>query len=136
MQSASLIKCEKYGLKILTKMVCTADALLYYTQNVQFTIKILRFFHLLTLLPPATKLGQGYIFTGICHSVNRGVVCSQGVPAPGGSAPRGVPAPKGVPAPGGACSWWGACSGECLVETPRDGHCCGPYASYWNAFLF
>ena len=24
------------------------------------------------LLPPATKLGQGYVFTGICHSVNRG----------------------------------------------------------------
>ena len=23
-------------------------------------------------LPPATKFGQGYIFTGICHSVNRG----------------------------------------------------------------
>ena len=23
-------------------------------------------------LPPATKLGQGYVFTGICHSVNRG----------------------------------------------------------------
>ena len=25
------------------------------------------------LLPPATKLGQGYIFTGVCHSVNRRV---------------------------------------------------------------
>ena len=24
------------------------------------------------LLPPATKLGQGYVFTGICHSLNRG----------------------------------------------------------------
>ena len=22
------------------------------------------------------------------------------------------------------------------VETPRDGYCCGRYASYWNAFLF
>ena len=21
-------------------------------------------------------------------------------------------------------------------DTPRDGHCCGRYASYWNAFLF
>ena len=27
------------------------------------------------LLPPATKLGQGYVFTGVCHSVNR-----EGVP--------------------------------------------------------
>ena len=30
--------------------------------------------------------------------------------------------------------------GVCLVpggvETPRDGYCCGRYASYWNAFLF
>ena len=32
---------------------------LYYTQNVIF-------------LPPATKLGQGYIFTGMCDSVHRG----------------------------------------------------------------
>ena len=24
------------------------------------------------LLPPATKLGQGYVFTGVCDSVNRG----------------------------------------------------------------
>ena len=21
------------------------------------------------------------------------------------------------------------------METPRDGYCCGRYASYWNAFL-
>ena len=27
---------------------------------------------LCNLLPSATKLGQGYVFTGICHSVNRG----------------------------------------------------------------
>ena len=50
------------------------------------------------LLPPATKLGQGYIFTGVCYSVNRGVDCSQGVPGCGG-----VSGP-GVSAPGGA--WW------------------------------
>ena len=29
-------------------------------------------------LPPATKLGQGYIFTGVCHSVKGEVVCSRG----------------------------------------------------------
>ena len=52
-------------------------------------------------LPPATKLGQGYIFTGVCDSVHAG-----------------------------------ASSRGCLVETPRDGYCCGRYASYWNAFLF
>ena len=26
----------------------------------------------------------------------------------------------------------GPCPGGCLVETPRDGWCCGRYASYWN----
>ena len=31
--------------------------------------------HLCTFLPPATKLGQGYVFTGVCHSVNRGWGC-------------------------------------------------------------
>ena len=49
------------------------------------------------------------------------ILSTGGVPAP-----RGVPGPGGVPAPGGGC----------LVETSRDGYCCGRYASYWNAFLF
>ena len=30
------------------------------------------------LLPPATKLGQGYIFTGVCDSVHRGAACMAG----------------------------------------------------------
>ena len=63
------------------------------------------------LLPPATKLGQGYIFTGVCDSVHGGGGCSRGClvrgPAPGGrgvcscggSAPRGVPGPRGG-------AWW------------------------------
>ena len=43
----------------------------------------------------------------------------------GGSGPGGVPAPAGVWSQGGG------------VETsPRDGYCCGHYASYWNAFLY
>ena len=29
-------------------------------------------FHWVISLPPATKLGQGYIFTGVCDSVHRG----------------------------------------------------------------
>ena len=38
----------------------------------------------------------------------------------------------GVPAPGeGACS-----GGGVWRPPPRDGYCCGRYASYWNAFLF
>ena len=30
------------------------------------------------LLPPATKLGQGYIFTGVCDSINRGACMMAG----------------------------------------------------------
>ena len=39
-------------------------------------------------LPPATKLGQGYVFTGVCDSVNRG-----GVPhtPPGADPPEQTP---------------------------------------------
>ena len=71
-------------------------------------------------------LGQGYIFTAVCDSVNRGV------PPPGGCLLLG----------GSASSWGGASSrgsassrGGCW-RPPRDGYCCGRYASYWNAFLF
>ena len=64
------------------------------------------------------KLGQGYIFTGVCDSVHRG-----GGLLPGGSA-------LGGPGPGGSAPGWGGClvqgcawsggawSGGCLVETP------------------
>ena len=101
------------------------------------------------LLPPATKLGQGNIFTGVCDSVNRGMsapgggVCSWGCLLLGGVCSGGMSAPgvstlgggsvcsRGVSAPQEVCFQWG-----CLVETPRDDYCCGRYASYWNAFLF
>ena len=44
-------------------------------------------------LPPATKLGQGYIFTGVCDSVHRGGGCLvRGVSGPGGGVwSGGVP---------------------------------------------
>ena len=59
------------------------------------------------VLPPATKLGQGYIFTGICDSVHGGVAgClvpggawSRGDLLPGGTAPGGVAGPAGG-------AWW------------------------------
>ena len=52
-------------------------------------------------LPPATKLGQGYIFTGVCDSVHRG----------GGHAWL-----LGGHAwlLGGVCGW-GVCMGACMV---------------------
>ena len=86
------------------------------------------------LLPPATKLGQGYVFTGVCDSVNRG----EGVwdTTPGQTPPpelcKGLPPDYVLPlelrTPG--------------LRTPRDyvpprgRSMCGRYASYWNAFLF
>ena len=51
-------------------------------------------------LPPATKLGQGNIFTIVCDSVNTG---EGGASSGGGSAP-------------GGCFLGGG--GVCLVETP------------------
>ena len=104
------------------------------------------------LLPPATKLGQGYIFTGVCHSVNRGgpgpgEVSALGCLVPGGLVLGGVWSWGVVSALGGVCSREGVWSpgwlvpggsaprGVCLVDTPWDGRCCGRYASYWNAFL-
>ena len=44
-------------------------------------------------------------------------------------------APKGVPAPGGCLPQEGVLLPG-VWRTPRDGYCCGRYASYWNAFLF
>ena len=73
-------------------------------------------------LPAATKLGQGYVFTGVCHSVNRGggvypsmhcrwypsMPCSR---SPGGVCSWGVSAPeRGCLIPGGGCLLMGAVS--------------------------
>ena len=53
------------------------------------------------LLPAETKFGQGYIFTGVCHSVNRG---GPGQVAPPRQAPplpgRHPPLQAGTPPPG------------------------------------
>ena len=50
-----------------------------------------------------TARNEGYIFTGVCDSVQGGR-CSRRVPAPGGSAPVG--SARG-PAPGGGLLLWG-----------------------------
>ena len=100
---------------------------------------------------------EGYVFTGVCLSTGGGAwswgVCSRGVPGPGGmSAGGGCLVLGWCLLPGGAWSWR-VCSGGCLVlggsapgggclvpggawwRPPRDGYCCGRYASFWNAFL-
>ena len=61
-------------------------------------------------LPPATKLGPGYIFTGICDSVHRvGCLVLEGCLVTGGclvlgGLVRGVHGQGGVPGLGGAWS--------------------------------
>ena len=62
-------------------------------------------------LPPATKLGQGYIFTGVCDSVHMG----GGVPGNGGAWSQGVYSR------GDAWSWGVSAPRGCLVETPPGG---------------
>ena len=69
------------------------------------------------LLPPATKLGQGYIFTGMCDSVHRGVHgpgegCMVLGECLGGAWSRAAWS-RGCT--GGALSGWGAWSGGCMV---------------------
>ena len=62
-------------------------------------------------LPPATKLGQGNIFTGVCDSVHRGGclfpgdASSWGVPGRGVSGEEGSYSLGGVMSQGGAWSW-------------------------------
>ena len=82
----------------------------HLTNNVQFS----------SFLPPATKLVQGNIFTGVCDSVNSVEMCFLG---------------GGCFIPGGASSQAGVCSQGGPGRDPRDGYCCGRYASYWDAFL-
>ena len=91
------------------------------------------------------SLGQGNIFTPVCHSVHGGGMLSQhalqmvsqhalqegGVPGLGGSGPGGVCSRGCVPGLGGSAARGGA-----WLNPPPDDHCCGRYASYWNAFLW
>ena len=58
---------------------------------------------------PQTKLRKGNVFTPVCQSF-----CSGGVSGP---VHAGIRHPTGRHPP------------------PKDGYCCGRYASYWNAFL-
>ena len=97
------------------------------------------------LLPPTMKLGQGYIFTGVCDSVNRGVCLSAcwdtpraGTPPeqtppqsrhPPEQTPPGTRHPPGTRPPPGPDP--ALCSACWEIQSTR-----GWYASYWNAYLF
>ena len=117
-------------------------------------------------LPPATKLGQGYVFTRVCDSVQGGgtvesqhalqvvsqyalqqvskggrVVSQHALqvsrPTPRGevegSGQGGLQAHTLAGSPG---PHPGRHIPACTEAGPPKGHCCGQYASYWNAFLY
>ena len=97
-----------------------------------------------TFLPPATKLGQGNIFTSVCQEF-----CPLG-----GRAWQGACVVGGMHS--GGCAWQGACMagghvwqgegdmhgrGACMAGGVRGRYyeirsMSGRYALYWNAFLF
>ena len=79
-------------------------------------VTVLGYWDEVKLLPPATKLGQGYIFTGICDSVQAGCAWLRG----GGHAwfPGGVAwLLGGAWLPGGMRGCWGVhgCQAVCVV---------------------
>ena len=91
----------KYSVKstlcevILSHQSELRDSLMFLFLVLPFILKCYNTW-LFSFLPPGTKLGQGYIFTGACDSVHGGGGgLVRGVPGLGGSAPEG-----------------------CLVETP------------------
>ena len=91
------------------------------------------------LLPSATKLQKGDIFTSVCQEFRRqGGVCLNtcwdthplgrnppGQTPPQADPPADTPLQADTPLP---------------ADTPHpqagDGYCSGRYASYWNVFLF
>ena len=102
----------------------------------------------LSLLPPATKLGQGYVLD-VCVILFMGgrvypsMHCRWYLSMPCSRSPGdAIPACLAAGLQGGLLlgdllggslllgggAWW--------RTSPRDGYCCGQYASYWNAFLF
>ena len=88
---------------------------------------------IISSLPPATKLGQGYIFTGDCDSVHRGFCLStrwDTTPRPGRHPPgtRQAPPGPGSHPPDQA----GTPSSRAYWEIRSTS---GRY-SYWNAILF
>ena len=90
----------------------------------------------ISLLPPATKLGQGYIFTGICHSVNREGVPGLGVClVQGGCLVRGVPGLKGCLVLGGSAPGGSAPGGVPGGDPPKTTAVGGTYPTGMHSCL-
>ena len=120
----------------------------YQSSKTKFNIKYFSIF-----LPPATKLGQGNVFTGVYDSVNGGGVCLSAcwdtttppeANTPGSRHRPGTDTPQKQTPHGSRHPWeqtppW---SRHPLEQTPPPCRACweirstrGQYASYWNAIL-
>ena len=92
------------------------------------------------LLPPATKLGQGYVFTGVCDSVHRGEYLTRYIPPGPGTTPQDqVHLPDQVPPPGPGTAPPDQVHPPDQVQPPGTRETRSTrerYASYWNAILF
>ena len=109
-------------------------------------------------LPPATKFGQGYIFTGVCDSVHwrgRGSASMHdGIPHPPDQVPppgpgrhpldqAGTPQDQAGTSPGPGPLWDQAVNPQTRqAPSPHLSRAyweirsmCGRYASYWNGIL-
>ena len=96
-------------------------------------------------LSPATKLGQGYVFTHVCDSVHRGVVSRHALQVVSQHAFQvSRPKPRGklrdLALGDLQIHSWGREYPSMHWGRPppphTHGYCCGRYASYSNAFLF
>ena len=151
---------ENIFLEILTKcrisipMKCAGSAMVF------LWFYLHTFYKLVTdqvndfLLLPATKLGQGRVFTGVCDSVNRGVSASvhAGIPHPlEQTPPTSRHSPEQTPpgadppeqtSPQEQTPPWSRHPPRADTPPPGSRACLGIrstrgwYSSYWNAILF
>ena len=101
-------------------------------------------YHFIFLLPSATKLRQGNIFTSVCQEFCPwgGVCLSACWDTPPGQTPSRADTPLGQTLPPPDRLPGQTPPGKPPRQTPlgrhppADGYCSARYASYWNAFLF
>ena len=83
-----------------------------------------------------TKLGQGYVFTGICDSVHRGGSPAGRTPPWQGDPPGKEVDRENTPGKETPLGRTPPPSRETPQGRPPPAIRSGRYASYWNAFLF
>ena len=90
-----------------------------------FNLATKHFYGVISIFTVRNEVAKVMFFTGVCLSTGGCLPqCMLGYhPLPGADTP-----PEQTPP--------GADTPQSRHPSPRYGHCCGRYASYWNAFLF